>query len=277
MAIKVGMVSLGCPKNQVDAEIMLYDLKQAGFELVTEPGLADVVIINTCGFIQDAKQESIENILEFCQLKKEGQIKKIVITGCLAERYQSEISQEIPEADVILGIGSNSKLVDSIKKAMEGSIITDFAPKERLCLNGKRIVSNLPFYAYVKIAEGCDNHCSFCAIPSIRGAYRSRTVEDIYDEVKWLSSNGVKEIVLVAQDTTRYGEDIYGEPYLSKLFKKLSSIDELRWIRVLYTYPDRITDDLLDVIANEKKIVKYLDIPLQHASGRVLKLSLIHI
>lgn len=271
MSIKVGMVSLGCPKNQVDAEIMLADLKNAGFDIVTEPGLADVVIINTCGFIEDSKKESIENIFEFCQLKKEGQIKYIVVTGCLAERYKLEIEDEIPEADVILGIGSNHILIDAINKCFEGQKTTQFDEKENLRLTGDRIISNLPFFAYLKIADGCDNCCTYCAIPYIRGRYRSRTIEDILDEAKWLSENGVKEIILIAQDTTRYGEDIYGELLLPKLLSELCKISGIKWIRILYTYPDRITDELLDVMNKEDKIVKYLDIPLQHVSKNILK------
>lgn len=271
MPIKVGMVSLGCSKNQVDAEMMLSMLKKRGWELCTDAGLCDVVIVNTCGFIEDAKKESIENILEFVTLKKEGRIKVVAVTGCLAERYQMEMAKEIPEADIILGIGSNSDIVEAIEEALRGKQVYRFADKEKLLLSGDRIISNLPFFAYLRIADGCDNRCTYCAIPSIRGRFRSRPLEDILQEARYLAENGVTELNIVAQDTTRYGEDLYGEPRLPRLLAELCKIDGLRWVRVLYTYPDRITDPLLEVMAREEKIVKYLDIPLQHASGRVLK------
>lgn len=271
MSVKVGMVSLGCSKNQVDAEIMLSLIKKSGYELCTEAGLCDVVIINTCGFIEDAKKESIENILEFCNLKKEGRIKAVVVTGCLAERYKDEIAAEIPEADVILGIGSNDRIVEAIGKALDGKKTVRFDPKENLLLNGERIISNLPFYAYLKIADGCDNRCTYCAIPMIRGGYRSRRMEDIVAEAKKLAENGVRELNVVAQDTTRYGEDLYGRPMLSGLLKELCRIEKLHWIRILYCYPDRITDELIDTVKNEPKIVKYFDIPIQHISTPVLR------
>ncbi|MDD2954841.1 MAG: 30S ribosomal protein S12 methylthiotransferase RimO [Oscillospiraceae bacterium] len=271
MPIKVGMVSLGCSKNQVDAEIMLSMLKKRGWELCTDAGLCDVVIINTCGFIEDAKKESIENILEFITLKKEGRIKVVVITGCLAERYQMEMAKEIPEADVILGIGSNEDIVEAIEKALGGEQVYRFADKEKLLLSGDRVISNLPFFAYLKVADGCDNRCTYCAIPLIRGRFRSRPMEDVLREARHLAENGVTEINVIAQDTTRYGSDLYGEPRLAELLTELCRIDGIRWIRILYTYPDRITDKLLEVVAREEKIVKYLDIPLQHASGRVLR------
>ena len=271
MPIKVGMVSLGCSKNQVDAEIMLSMLKKRGWELCTDAGLCDVVIVNTCGFIEDAKKESIENILEFVTLKKEGRIKVVAVTGCLAERCQMEMAKEIPEADIILGIGSNSDIVEAIEEALRGKQVYRFADKEKLLLSGDRIISNLPFFAYLRIADGCDNRCTYCAIPSIRGRFRSRPLEDILQEARYLAENGVTELNIVAQDTTRYGEDLYGEPRLPRLLAELCKIEGIRWVRVLYTYPDRITDPLLEVMAREEKVVKYLDIPLQHASGRVLK------
>ncbi|MBD9097395.1 MAG: 30S ribosomal protein S12 methylthiotransferase RimO, partial [Ruminococcaceae bacterium] len=271
MALKVGMVSLGCCKNQVDAEIMLALVKQAGFELCTEPGLCDVVIVNTCGFIEDAKRESIENILEFCQLKKEGQIKAVVVTGCLAERYREEIASEIPEADVILGIGSNEKIVSAIKKAVAGEKVVLFGEKNELPLNGDRIISNLPFYAYLKLADGCDNFCTYCAIPYIRGRYRSRKIEDVMKEAEHLAKHGVKELVLVAQDTTRYGEDLYGKSVLPELLDRLQKLDGLKWIRMLYCYPDKITDELIDAINRNDKVLPYLDVPVQHISTPILK------
>lgn len=270
MAIRVGMVSLGCPKNQVDAEIMLGLIEDGGFEIVNDAGVSDVVIINTCGFIESAKDESIENILEFCTLKEEGRIKCVVITGCLAERYKDEVAKEIPEADVILGIGSNSQIVRAIKDALDGQKIREFAEKSKLPFNGRRVLANLSFYAYVKIAEGCDNCCSYCAIPMIRGRYRSRAPKDIIDEVKNLVSDGVSEIILVAQDTTRYGEDLDGGESITSLLNELCGIDGLHWIRILYSYPERITDEFLDVMASQPKIVKYLDMPIQHVNTDIL-------
>ena len=221
MAIRVGMVSLGCPKNQVDAEIMMAKLREGGFELVADAALADVAIINTCGFIESAKQESIEYILEFCELKKEGRIKKIIITGCLSERYQSEVLSEIPEVDAVVGIGSNEKICDIVKKVLDGEQVESYGDKENLPLCGERVLANLPFYAYVKIAEGCNNCCTYCAIPSIRGKFRSRTIESVIEEVTDLASKGITEFILVAQDTTRYGEDLYGESKLSELLREL--------------------------------------------------------
>lgn len=272
MSTRVGMVSLGCPKNQVDAEHMLFDLKKEGFEIVADAALADVVIVNTCGFIEAAKQEAIDTILEFCTLKQEGRIKAVICTGCLAERYRDEVLKEIPELDAVIGIGSNDKLVRIIRDIYGGvKSITSFGEKESLCMNGGRIISTQPFYAYLKIAEGCDNCCTYCAIPSIRGRFRSRTMEDILEEAKWLAENGVTELVVVAQDTTRYGEDIYGKPSLAQLLERLCTIDGFKWIRTLYAYPERITDELLDVIAREEKLVKYLDIPIQHCNKEVLK------
>jgi ribosomal protein S12 methylthiotransferase len=265
------MVSLGCPKNQVDGEILLNLIVNEGFELTNEAGLAEVVIVNTCGFIESAKQESIDEILELCELKKEGRIKCIVVTGCLAERYKQEVFEEIPEIDVVLGIGKNSEIVSSIKKALSGEKSLNFGKKEDLALNGDRVLTTLPFYAYIKVAEGCDNCCSYCAIPLIRGKFRSRKIEDVISEAKHLVDNGVRELILVAQDTTRYGEDLYGKLALCDLLNELCKIEDLKWIRLLYCYPDRITDELLDTINSQEKIVKYLDIPLQHVNSDVLK------
>ncbi len=271
MSIRVGMVSLGCPKNQVDAEHMLYNLREEGYEIIADAALADVVVVNTCGFIDSAKQEAIETILEFCTLKEEGRIKAVIVTGCLAERYREEIKTEMPEVDAVIGIGSNELLGTVIKKVLsgEGDILT-FGDKYSLIIGGRRIIST-ENYAYLKIAEGCDNCCTYCAIPSIRGRFRSRKMESVLDEAKWLASVGFKEIVLVAQDTTRYGEDIYGKPMLASLMRQMSKIDGLKWIRTLYAYPERITDELIDVIASEEKCVKYLDIPIQHCDGEVLR------
>lgn len=271
MSLKVGMVSLGCPKNQVDAEILLKKIKDSGFTLEPDSGNSDVIIINTCGFIESAKQEAIENILEFITLKNEGRIKKIIVTGCLAERYREEIIEEMPEVDAVVGIGSNGKIIEILKDVLNDKKITSFGDKTCLPLEGERLLTTLPFYAYIKIAEGCDNRCSYCAIPDIRGKFRSRPIENIVNEAKTLAQRGVKELIVVAQDTTRYGEDLYGEYKLAKLLRELCKIDGFKWIRVLYAYPERITDELLEVIATEEKIAKYLDMPIQHCNGEVLK------
>ncbi len=271
MAYKVGIISLGCAKNRVDAEMLLYRIRNAGYKLCEDVAMADVAVINTCGFIESAKQESIEEILELSELKKEGKIKAIIVTGCLAERYKEEVMKEIPEADAVVGIGANDDIVKIIDDVLQGKKQQCFPDKLLLPLEGGRIQSTPYYYAYLKIAEGCDNHCTYCAIPMIRGKFRSRKMEDIIAEAKHLAENDVKELVVVAQDTSLYGKDIYGELMLAKLLKKLCEIDGIRWIRVLYCYPDKITDELLQVMAEEEKIVKYLDLPLQHCNGRVLK------
>ncbi len=272
MAIKVGMVSLGCPKNQVDAEHMVYNLREEGFELIADAGLADVVVINTCGFIESAKQEAIDTILEFCTLKTEGRIKAVIVTGCLAERYREEISAEMPEVDAVIGIGSNELLGRVINKVLNGEgRINSFGDKYSLIIGGKRLISTDTF-AYIKIAEGCDNCCTYCAIPSIRGRFRSRKLEGIIKEAEWLAKVGYKEIILIAQDTTRYGEDIYGKSMLPELMREIAKIDGIKWIRTLYAYPERISDELIDVISNEPKCVKYLDIPIQHCDGEILRM-----
>lgn len=271
MNYKVGIVSLGCAKNQVDAEMLLYTLKSRGFTLVNDPADADAVIVNTCGFIESAKQESINEIIELGKLKQEGTIKAIIVTGCLAQRYKDEITKQLYEVDVAIGIGANSQIADVVFDVLEGKKENRFPSKLCLPLEGGRIQSTPPHYAYIKIAEGCDNCCTYCAIPMIRGKFRSRQIDDIIKEAELLAQNGVKELNVIAQDTTRYGEDLYGEPYLAKLLQRLCKIDGFKWIRVLYCYPDRITDELIDTIANEDKIVKYLDIPLQHCNGEVLK------
>lgn len=248
---------------------MLYLLQQDGFALCADPALCDVVIINTCGFIEDAKKESIDAILEFVDLKQEN-IRVVVVTGCLAERYQHEVAKEIPEVDVVLGIGNNSEIASAIQQALAGEKIVRFDDKTALSLEGDRVLGNMPYYAYLKVAEGCDNRCSYCAIPLIRGGFRSRKMEDILAEARQLAEQGVTELNVVAQDTTRYGEDLYGKLMLPALLQKLCKIEKLHWIRVLYCYPERVSDDLLAVMADEPKIVKYMDIPIQHVSGTVL-------
>ncbi len=271
MSHTVGIVSLGCAKNRVDAEMMMYKLNEAGFTLIQDAAMADAAIINTCGFIESAKQESIDEILELARLKKEGKIKAIIVTGCLAERYHSEIMKELSEVDAVIGIGKNADIAEVVRKALGGERVEEFPDKLLMPLDGGRVQSTEQHWAYLKIADGCDNCCTYCAIPLIRGRFRSRKMETIVEEAKRLIRNGVRELNVIAQDTTRYGEDLYGKLMLPELLKRLCEIEDLKWIRILYCYPDRITDELLDVIREEEKIVKYIDLPLQHCSGKILK------
>ena len=272
MSRKVGMISLGCPKNQVDAEIMLKKLVDAGYILVQDADKADVVIVNTCGFIEDSKRESIDAILEMADLKEDGILQKILVTGCLAQRYADEVFAEIPEVDGVIGIGANDDIVAACDALFESNEqYSSFPDKEKLPLNGGRILTTPEYTAYIKIADGCSNCCSYCAIPSIRGAFRSREMEDIIDEAKILAEKGVKELIVVAQDTTRYGEDIYGELRLPQLLDELNKIEGLQWIRLLYCYPERITDELLDAMVRNEKVCHYIDLPMQHADGEILK------
>lgn len=271
MSYKVSMISLGCEKNKVDAEAMLFKIKDAGFEIVSKPEFSDAVIINTCGFIESAKEEAIEEIFNIVRLKEQKKVKYIIVSGCLAQRYKDEILKEIPEVDAVLGIGSNSIIIDILNDVFNNKKVQSF--KDQLCLplSDSRIRSTPKHYAYLKIAEGCDNRCSYCAIPLIRGPFRSRKVEDIILEAKDMAASGVKELILIAQDTTRYGEDLYNKLMLPELLKELLKIDGIRWIRLLYCYPDRITDELIDLMAKEDRILSYIDLPLQHCNGRVLK------
>lgn len=271
MKYKVGIVSLGCAKNQVDAEMLLAKLNKNNFEIVEDAAMCDAAIVNTCAFIEPAKQESIEEILELAKLKAEGKIKCLIVTGCLAERYREDVMKQLPEIDACVGIGANDKIAEIINDALLGNKPELFPAKENLALEGERIQSTPRHYAYLKIAEGCDNHCTYCAIPMIRGRYRSRTIENLVKEAEWLAEGGVKELILIAQDTSYYGTDIYGKAELPRLLKELCKIDGLKWIRVLYCYPERITDELIDTIAAEDKIVKYLDLPLQHCNAELLK------
>ncbi|MGN0563820.1 MAG: 30S ribosomal protein S12 methylthiotransferase RimO [Candidatus Heritagella sp.] len=269
---RVGMISLGCAKNQVDGEMLMAALEENGFELSDDVGICDIAIINTCGFIESAKKESIEEILELCKLKEEGRIQKIVVTGCLAQRYQEEIRREIPEVDAVLGIGANGEIASYLKKMWEeNTVVESFPPKTEMPLCGSRTLTTPSYYAYLKIAEGCSNGCSYCAIPKIRGPYRSRPMESILAEAKGLAENGCRELVIIAQDTSRYGLDLYGELRLPQLLTELSHLENIRWIRLLYCYPDYITDELLTVIRDVKKVVPYIDLPLQHVSGKILK------
>lgn len=269
MAQTVGIVSLGCAKNQVDGEMLLAALEAGGFT-PAEPEEADIVLINTCGFIESAKKESIETILDFARLKAEGAIGKLVVTGCLSERYREEIHRELPEVDGVFGIGANGDIAACVKEMLEKGFLERFPEKAAMPLCGARRLSTPDYTAYLKIAEGCDNRCTYCAIPLIRGGYRSRPMESIEEEARALVAGGVKELVLIAQDTTRYGLDLYGEYSLARLLSRLCAIEGLCWLRVLYCYPDSITDELLETMAREEKILPYMDIPLQHASGKIL-------
>ena len=272
MEYKVGMISLGCPKNQVDAEHMLALIDAAGCEIVDYVDGCDVVIVNTCGFIDDAKKEAIENILDMVELKKEGIISKIVVTGCLAQRYKDEIVTEIPEVDAVVGIGANGDIVKTIEEVMSGvDTIEKYPPRCDLPLEGQRILTTPQYWAYLKIGEGCSNRCTYCTIPSIRGNMRSRSMENVIEEAIQLAESGVKELILIAQDTTSYGLDLYGELKLPELLNELCKIDSIEWIRLLYCYPDRITDELIETMKNQDKVVNYIDLPLQHADDKILK------
>lgn len=272
MNYKVGMISLGCPKNQVDAEHMLAMMDAEGWEIVDYVDGCDVVIVNTCGFIDDAKKEAIENILDMVELKKEGVISKIIVTGCLAQRYKEEIIKEIPEVDAVVGIGANGDIIKTVEDVMSGvDTIEKYPPQCELPLEGQRILTTPQYWAYLKIGEGCSNRCTYCTIPSIRGNMRSRSMENVIDEAKQLAELGVKELILIAQDTTSYGLDLYGELKLPELLNELCKIDSIEWIRLLYCYPDRITDELIETMKNQEKIVNYIDLPLQHADDKILK------
>ena len=271
MTIKVGMISLGCSKNQVDAERLLAVLAREGYEICSDMTECDAVIVNTCGFIEDAKKESIDTILECCAAKGEGRLKCVAVTGCLAERYRAELASEIPEVDVVLGLGGNRRIGEAIREAVKGNHFIEYGEKESLSMEGERILANEPWFAYVKVAEGCDNRCSYCAIPLIRGRFRSRPMENILEECRRLAESGVTELNLVAQDTTRYGEDLYGESRLPELIDAVCALKKVHWVRVLYCYPDRVTDRLIETIARQPKAVHYFDIPVQHASAHVLR------
>ena len=272
MSQSIGMVSLGCAKTQVDAEQMLFLLQQAGFDIHAEPAGSDVVIINTCGFIESAKTEAIDNILAMAALKAEGSIGKILVTGCLAQRYQQEILKELPEVDGVLGTGSYYDVVGAVKQLLSGREgLEEYGDIQAPVQECGRILTTPRQYAYLKIAEGCDNHCAFCIIPALRGRYRSRPMEKLIEEAKELAAGGAKELIVVAQDTSRYGIDLYGERKLAELLRELCRIDGIVWVRVHYLYPDEMSDELIDVLASEPKIVKYLDIPIQHINDGILK------
>lgn len=269
----VGFISLGCAKNQVDCERMMYRVQEAGHTVQASILGADVVVINTCGFIDSAKSEAIDHILQMGQLKADGQIGKILVTGCLSQRYQQQILDEMPEVDGVLGTGSYTQIVAAVDKLLAGESVFDFGSIDAPEKETGRILTTPEHYAFIKIAEGCDNRCSYCIIPYLRGKFRSRSVEDVLYEARLLASSGVKELIVVAQDTSRYGTDLPGKKrLLPDLLKKLCQIEGFTWIRLHYVYPDEIDDELIDVIANEPKIVKYLDIPIQHCNDKILKL-----
>lgn len=268
---KIGFVSLGCPKNQLDTEVMLHDLMEAGYEITGEDIEADIIIVNTCAFIESAKQESIDNILDVAWLKTNGKLKGIVVTGCLSERYRGEVMSEMPEVDALLGVGSVHNIVEAVKAVEAGEHYQSFQDKDTCPLGGERIVTTPEYTAYLKIAEGCDNRCTYCAIPNIRGKFRSRLPEDIVDEAKQLEKLGVRELVLVAQDTSRWGYDLSGKYELPELIRQICAATSIPWIRLLYCYPDKITDELIEEIRDNPRVVKYIDLPIQHISENVLR------
>ena len=271
MTHTIGMISLGCAKNQVNAEHMLWLLRQAGYEISPDPDGAELVIVNTCGFIESAKTEAIDNILAMAQLKAEGRIQKILVTGCLAQRYQEEILKELPEVDGVLGTGSYYDVANAVGQVLSGKRYKRFDDINAEQPEDGRILTTPEYYAYLKIAEGCDNHCAYCIIPKIRGGFRSKPMEAVVAEAEELAAAGCKELILIAQDVTNYGRDLYGEPRLAELVREVCKVGGIQWVRLMYCYEDRITDELIEVMAAEPKVCHYIDIPIQHASDSVLK------
>ena len=272
MSYNVSFISLGCAKNQVNCEQMMALCAEAGYSIQAQPEGCDVVVVNTCGFLASACEEAIENILEMAELKKAGQVKKILVTGCMTQRYKGDIFNELPEVDGLLGTGSYGDIATAIAEVMEkGEKPCHLGNIHTANQSGERILSTPPWYAYLRIAEGCDNHCAYCIIPKLRGKLRSRPIEELVKEAEQLAADGVKELIVVAQDTSRYGLDLYGERKLAELLRQLCRIDGLVWIRVHYLYPDEMSQELIDVLANEPKIVKYLDIPIQHINDDILR------
>ena len=267
---KIGFVSLGCSKNLVDTEVMLHKIAEAGYEITPEDIDADIIIVNTCGFIESAKQESIDNIIDLAWLKKNRSLKGIIATGCLAERYRCQVWEQMPEVDALIGVGSISHIVDAIKAVERGERYSRFDDKNTSALGGDRVLTTPDYTAYLKIAEGCDNHCTYCAIPLIRGKFRSRPIEDIVKEAKELEALGVRELNLIAQDTSRYGLDLYGDYKLAELVREITKNTSIPWIRLLYCYPDKITDELIEELKTNPRLVKYMDIPVQHISDKIL-------
>ncbi len=268
--IKIGFVSLGCSKNQIDTEVMLSALADEGYEITGEEAEADVIIINTCAFIEDAKKEAIDNILDIAWFKKHRHLKKIIVTGCLAERYREQIFEQLPEVDALVGVGSINNIAEAVKRSLSGEKYASFDDKNASPLGGGRMLTTPSYAAYLKIAEGCDNRCTYCAIPLIRGKFRSRTIEDIVEEAKLLDADGCKELSLIAQDTSRYGLDLYGGYKLPELIRAICENTSIPWIRILYCYPDKITDELIDEIKNNPRVVKYIDLPIQHINDEIL-------
>ena len=270
--MKILFISLGCDKNLVDSEVMLGLLASRGYEMIDEEQEADIIVVNTCCFIHDAKQESVDNILEMAEYKKTGKLKALIVTGCLAERYRQEIIDEIPEVDAVLGTTAYDKILDAVDEALEGKHFLEMEDLQALpVVDTKRQITTGGHFAYMKIAEGCDKHCTYCIIPKIRGTYRSVPMEQLIKEAEELAAQGVKELILVAQETTLYGKDLYGEKSLHKLLKELCKVSGIQWIRILYCYPEEITDELIQVIKEEPKICHYLDLPIQHANDEILK------
>ena len=268
--MKIALISLGCPKNQVDADVMCHALLKEGHTTTAFLEEADCIIVNTCGFIESAKTEAIENILEACSYKEQNPDLKVVVTGCLAQRYQKEIREQIPEVDAVVGLGSNAALPAILDRLATGGPQESDGPNTALALGGQRVISTPSHYAYLKIAEGCNHRCHYCAIPMIRGPLRSRPMNDCLGEARWLASEGVKELIVVAQDPTAYGND-WKKNSICELLRELDKIDGIRWIRLMYAYPERITDELIEVMANSKKIVPYMDLPIQHCNEQILK------
>ena len=269
----IGFISLGCAKNQVDCERMMYRVQEAGHTVQADVVGSDVVVINTCGFIDSAKTEAIDFILQMAQLKAQGLVGKILVTGCLSQRYQQDILQELPEVDGILGTGGYTEIVPAIEQVLQEQTVADFGSIDAPEVETGRILTTPEHYAFIKIAEGCDNRCAYCIIPYLRGKFRSRQMDDVLYEARLLAASGVKELIVVAQDTSRYGTDLPGhQRLLPELLRQLCTIDGFQWIRIHYVYPDEIDDELIDVIASEPKIVKYLDIPIQHCNSKILKL-----
>lgn len=274
--IKISFISLGCDKNLIDSEIMLGLIDSEGYEITYDDSIADIIIVNSCGFIMDANQEAIDKVLEVADFKTNGNCKGIIVTGCMAQRYKDEIFESLPEVDAVVGTGDFEKIGDVIKQILDGNKQVKLITDKNHILNDensfKRIVTTTGGFAYMKIAEGCDNHCTYCTIPSLRGKYRSRTIESLVKEAKILAEQGVRELILIAQDTSMYGIDIYKEKCLHKLLRKISEIEDIHWIRLLYCYPENITDELIREMADNPKVLHYIDMPIQHSEDRILKL-----
>ena len=268
--MKVGVVSLGCSKNRVDTEMMLDILQKAGYEITTDESDADILIVNTCGFIDPAKQESIDTLLSMAQYKQEGHLKLLMATGCLVQRYAKELKEEMPEIDLFMGVSEYARLPEAIEQALGGQR-PSYCHRSNTVLEGGRVLTTAPYSAYVRIADGCDNRCAYCAIPLIRGGFRSRSIESVLAEIRDLAGRGVKEITLVAQDTSRFGVDTHGKSLLPELMVRAANIPGVEWLRVLYCYPDEVEDELLEAMASKPNICKYLDLPLQHADPELLK------